>query len=237
MRVILCDDKLEEIMSVQDLIDGYRGIKKTDISCLLPEELMKGIESEDFECDIAILDIEFPELEFNGIDLGRKLNEKYPSCQIIYLTHILEYASDVYETEHVYFVMKKNKELTLFRALDKAIDVYLENRNKNHIDIVSNGRKVMVLQHSICYFERQQRLVNIHTLDNVITTYESLTKCVGRLSNEFSRCHGGYVVNMSYILNVETDKITMKDGDIIPIGRSYKDHFMRKYMDYLSLRM
>ena len=42
----------------------------------------------------------------NGIELANELNSTLPECRIIYLTGYLDYAPDVYTTEHVWFVLK-----------------------------------------------------------------------------------------------------------------------------------
>ena len=237
MKIFICDDKQEELDNLKTLIVGYRGIKSSDVEEFNPEKAYELIENKTFEFDIAILDIEYDELNFSGIDLGKKINKNCPGCQIIYLTHLLEYATDVYETDHVYFVLKKNMQKTIFRALDKVIDLYIENNGKTYFEVVSKGKKIMILQSDLILLERQQRLVNVYTTDSNFTTYESLKKCIEGLSNEFARCHGGYVLNMNFVQKIESDKIKLKNEMIIPIGRSYKNRFIRKYMDFISMRI
>ena len=44
--------------------------------------------------------------EITGIDAAKQINLIQPSAQIIFISSYLEYFSDVYETEHLYFVLK-----------------------------------------------------------------------------------------------------------------------------------
>ena len=237
MKIVICDDKYADTKVVKELIVGYKSIVSDDVVITSPVELDEELDKKTFDYDIAIMDIEFTGLQFNGIDLGRKINKMAPDCQIIYLTHIIEYASDVYETGHVYFVLKQNKDVTLFRALDKAIQLVSDNKNKKFLEVVSDGKKNIVLQKDIYYFERQQRVVKIYMENETYDTYISLSKYMSDLADDFARCHGGFIVNMNYVSQVESDVLRMKGGLVVPLGRTYKDAFMQRYMDFLSLRV
>ena len=237
MRIVICDDVIEEAELVKSEV---RGILSNESECEIiacdPEALMLEIEEELFDYDIAILDIEFHK-EKNGIDFGHEINSRYPLTQIIYLTSILDFASDVYETEHVYFVMKKNRDRTLPRGLKKAMILYEENKEKRYLEIVSEGRKLLLSQHEILYIEREGQILLVHTKEAVYKIYESIRNLLKLLSNSFSRCHGGYIVNMAHVISVNRERILLDQGQELEIGRTFKDRFMKQYMDYLAKRM
>ncbi|MCR5214598.1 MAG: LytTR family DNA-binding domain-containing protein [Eubacterium sp.] len=234
MRVVICDDEMEDATRTRDLLEGYKGI--SDIKIYTPDELIFDIEEDFFEGDIVILDIEYHK-EINGIDLGHMLNKKYPVCQIIYLTKLTDFASDVYETEHVYFVTKQNQEKTLFRAVRKAIEMYQNDLDYKHIEIYTQKRKRIIQQRGIIYLERFNRKTYIYIGDEKLETYQSLTGFIKELSNEFVRCHGSYIINVRYVDSIEKGKVTLNGGIELPIGRTYQDNVMKVYMRFLSKRM
>ena len=107
MKLAVCDDVKEDADITLKIVKNYFNNKATDVSYLSPNDLLYEIDNGEFIYDIIILDIDYKNCNYNGIELGKKINDKYPLCNIIYLTGILDFASDVYETNHCYFVMKK----------------------------------------------------------------------------------------------------------------------------------
>lgn len=54
--------------------------------------------------NIALLDIQLG--QDNGISLAKQLFPSPSQTQVIFITGYIEYCSDVYETEHIYFLLK-----------------------------------------------------------------------------------------------------------------------------------
>ncbi|MBQ9200202.1 MAG: response regulator transcription factor [Lachnospiraceae bacterium] len=237
MRLVVCDDVIEDAEKTKGLIKQYLEDNNSggDIFVVSPSELLENID-DDFSYDIAVLDIDYNNDELNGIDLGKKINEKAPLCNIIYLTGVLDFASDVYETMHCYFVMKKNQDITLARALDKAIRIYHDNCKNSTLSFVCKGKDVIVLSSDIKYITRENRKIQIMS-DKKYETYMSLNDCLSKLPECFSRCHMGYIVNMNYIKTIEGNKIYMADGFEAPVGRIYKESFIRHYLEFLEGRV
>ena len=65
------------------------------------EELL---EYKETPLDAVFLDIELGRA--NGIFVAKKLNKVRPNCKIIYMTNYLHYATEIYNTEHIWFVIK-----------------------------------------------------------------------------------------------------------------------------------
>ena len=234
MKLVICDDERDDAEITKKIIQNYRGIN--EIRILTPEETIFDIEEEFFDYDIAILDIEFHQ-DINGIDIGHYINKCYPSCQIIYLTKVTDYASDVYETEHVYFVTKLNQETTLRRAVDKAIEILSSNEKYEYLELYVNKKKIIVLQKDIVFLERINRKTMIYTTSDVLETYGSLSEYSKKLSDDFVRCYGSFIANLNYVTNVGRERIVLRDGKTIPVGRTYRDKMIRAYMKFLSRRM
>ncbi len=234
MKVIICDDEKQDAEVTKELLRNYRGI--TDITICTPEETVFDIEEDFFQYDIAILDIEYHK-EMNGIDVGHLINQKHPACQIIYLTKVTDYASDVYETEHVYFVTKQNQRKTIYRAVDKALGVISSNEKYKYLEIRSRNKKTMLSQKSIMYIERVERKTYVHSETGVLETYQSLSEYMRRLSEDFVRCYGSFLVNLNWVVNLGREKLLLKDGTEIPVGRTYRDKLVRAYMKFISRRV
>ncbi|MBR1815542.1 MAG: LytTR family transcriptional regulator DNA-binding domain-containing protein [Lachnospiraceae bacterium] len=236
MRLIICDDVQEDAFKTKELIEDYNIKEFTYIDITQPDILLKEIDNKTFDYDIIILDIEYHRTDLNGIELGRRINEYAPLCNIIYLSDVPDFASDVYETKHCYFVMKKNQHITLKRALEKALEIYYENNDKCALHIICNYNDVYLSTKIIQYITRENRKLKI-IADKTYECYMGLNDCKKQLPKKFVRCHTGYIINADYIKSIESNKICMMDNREIPIGRVYKDSFMLHYLEYLGRRI
>lgn len=70
--------------------------------------------------NIALLDIQLG--QDNGISLAKQLFPSPSQTQVIFITGYVEYCSDVYETKHIYFLLKPLDPVLLKKSLQKAVD-------------------------------------------------------------------------------------------------------------------
>lgn len=203
----------------------------------MPDDLRDEIERKSLLCDIAIMDIEFDAIPYNGINLSASINELLPSSQIIYLTNILEFAPDVYETKHCYFVLKSNMDLMLPRAVNKAVNIIQKSKEDAVMEIVCDGSRVLIPQHDIIYVERVQRKLTIHTEKSDYSFYSSLKKFLSQANSMFVRCHEAFVVNLDYVNVVKKDVVQMEGGRELPIGISFEKNFRTRCMNYWADRV
>lgn len=239
MRIGICDDVKMEMKKAEEFLkkDKILNIDKDIITLYSPEDVLSDLEEQTFRCDIMIMDIEFEREGFNGITLSKKINEQMPGCQIIYLTNILEFAPEVYETEHCYFVLKKNMEIMLPQAVVKAKRILEKLLKQAAIEVVSEGHTVFIMQKDILYVERQERKIIIYTQKRNYVSYMSLSVFLKYVDDDIMRCHGGYIVNLSHIIYLGSEYITLDNGVEIPIGKTYRDKLRQKYLIYWSSRV
>lgn len=240
MRIVVCDDERKECEKVEALLQDKALVNPTedDVLLLTPEEMKKRIQDKETDgWDIAIMDIEFKNEDYDGIILTDRLNQEQPDCQVIYLTHIIDFASDVYETEHCYFVMKNNMEYMLPRAFEKAKRLNAKRNRRNRIELTCNGTRQCVLQDAIIYVEKLQRQIMVHTKDEVYTSYQSLQSVARQMDDEMVKCHGSFLVNLSCIQALDRNQITLKNGEQIPVSRTYYARLKEAFMFYWGERM
>lgn len=122
MRYIaICDDEPVHLEYTQSLVQKVLPPTQFETELFTgAEQLLQAMEPGDYCPNIAVLDIRMDGTD--GIELAKKLNRLAPGCKIIFLTGFLDYATEVYETEHVYFVLKSEMEHRLGRALQKAVE-------------------------------------------------------------------------------------------------------------------
>ncbi len=230
MNIIICDDEQKDAEHAKRVLLTCEAVNEADITIVTPQELRLMLEVGDIACDIAIMDIEYTGQNFDGIALSREINQKLPVCQIIYLTWVLEFAPEVYDTVHCYFVLKENMEKMLPRAMEKAFQVYRDQEEHDIYELREHGKTVYLRQSDIEYIERQERRVILHTKNQEYCCYQSLAKIAKQLGRNFLRCHGGYIINYNYIQVCKRETVEMTSGVELPIGRTYRSQFHEQYM-------
>lgn len=129
MRIGICDDVKDEQEETKNCLYNNCNLKEEDeVTLFFPEDIRKAVKQDIFDRDVLILDIDFVGRDYDGIKLGALINKYAPECYIIFLTNFLEYAPEVYDIEHCYFVLKKNKAVMLPRAINKVRKMYEADR-------------------------------------------------------------------------------------------------------------
>lgn len=234
MRIGICDDSKEDREEAKRVLSQSKVVKagEQQIVCLSPDDLIVDLEEGLFTYDLIVMDIEFGKEEYNGITLSKWINRVVPLCQIIYLTDFLEFAPEVYETEHCYFVLKKNMEIMLPLAAEKAFRLYEKYKKGSFIELISDGRKRYLQIRDIICIEKEDRKLHVYTTQGEYYSYQSLTAVARKCSWEMVRCHGSYMVNLQYVTRYDRENITLINDMEIPIGRSYQEQTKEAYLNY-----
>lgn len=83
-------------------------------------DFLNQISNEQCPYHIILMDIELGSESVSGIKLAQRINLLNPNTQIIFISQYLQYASSVYETDHIYFVYKQQMEEYLPKALSAS---------------------------------------------------------------------------------------------------------------------
>lgn len=125
MKVILVDDEEYNMEAFEMEIEGM-----TDIEIVgrfqNPWEALSYVG--DHEVDLAVLDVEMPELD--GIRLGKKIKECRPKIELIYLTAYREYAYDAYQLYAGAYILKPFNRADIEKALARVKQFAKDKSNR-----------------------------------------------------------------------------------------------------------
>ena len=179
------------------------------------------------------MDIELPEK--SGIILSKEILQSHPATQIIFITQYREYCSDVYETEHVYFIHKSDVKQYLPRAIEKAI-FNLKQRKNNYLTISWNRREHNILLDDIIYMERNLRTTTIYCTSSTYYTSEKLTDLLKRLDHNFAYCHRSYLINLNQITGFENNLVTLAGKHKIPVSQKRANDVKKQFLEMFMKR-
>lgn len=171
--------------------------------------------------DILLLDIQLN--EENGIQTAKRVNEKWPECQIVYLTDYIYYATEVYNTTHIFYMLKTQFEERIGEMFDKVFHE-LAQKDKKLIFSLVGGKEVVLSGNEIFCFERIKRVTVIKTEQENYESRETIDDIVKRLPQlDFVRCHNSFIVYIPAIHETRKDCFVLANGENIPISRAYQN--------------
>ena len=234
LKIVICDDQEEHLRRAEALADRTFAAEGQQIRKHLfesAEELLSWMETENSAPDVAVLDIELEGED--GISLAKKLNALAPGCRIIFLTSYLDYAMDVYEAEHIWFVVKKQAEEYFPAAVKKALRSLAERETVVPALIVSeNRRKTVIPIDRILYLSKMGRKGQVVCVDGEYLDRRGPAALIPAAYREhFLRCHEGYWVNVGMIAQLDRDCFVLKDGTRIPISRGFKAEARSRFFE------
>lgn len=255
MRIGICDDDHLWCERAKKIVATY-GIKHDlpmQIFVFLSEESL--LEYEGRLLDVLFCDIDlngsndqkdFPEvieareessvLREDGISLVRKVNRRWPRCQMIYVTNYLYYATEVYQTKHVFFALKEQFEKRIEEIFSTILYQLKQEQDRLLFSMVGGGQVILVPS-DVYYFERSGRVTNIITKHGTYPVHEKLGDLFERLPKDvFIRCHNSYIVYLPAVREMVKGFFVLADGTQIIISRSYAKKAKEAFMQWALIQ-
>lgn len=223
MRCLIIDDE----PAARKILNKY--ISDTS-ELTLAGECKDALEARSFlkehQVDLLFLDIYMPRL--SGIDFVKTLS--HPP-QIIFTTAYSEYALDGFELDAVDYLLKPFSFERFLKAVEKASRIIQPDKSDvSSISVKSDGKLYRVSFDEILFAESNGDYITLHTDDQKITFYATLKDFCEQLPDHlFCRIHRSYIVAMNRIDFVEGNVVQLGNHKL-PVGKSYKDHFLDNYL-------
>lgn len=224
---------------IEDQAPAQRILKKyiSDLGslCLLAT-FSNGIEAMGFlqiqKVDLIFLDIHLPKL--SGLDFLKSLSNP---PHIILTTAFPDYALESYEFNVVDYLLKPFSFQRFVKAIAKVPSISSEQEahpsasSIKEIFIKSGYEHIKVLLADILFIKADSDYTEIHLGDKKILSQESLRYWGEKLGEkQFMRVHKSYLINTVWVEKVVAKQIYLAGGNIIPIGRAYKESFANRFL-------
>lgn len=234
IKIAFCDDDMEVLHQMNELLDRYRVEWNEDITYAAfqsPFELLTEIE-KGIRPDILFLDVVMPGQ--NGMDVAKEIRQYDTNMKIIFLTSSPEFAVESYSVGAYFYQLKPIWEESFFRLMD-AVLAECEKKKKNSLILRSKDGITRIDLQQLEYCEVLGRKLLFH-LENgvVLESAGSLDDLAGQLMqySNFFRPHRSFLVNMEYIQNISSRSIKMVNDAEIPIPHGKCSEIKNTYMEY-----
>ena len=234
IKIAFCDDDMEVLHQMNELLDRYRVERNEDITYAAfqsPFELLTEIE-KGIRPDILFLDVVMPGQ--NGMDVAKEIRQYDTNVKIIFLTSSPEFAVESYTVGAYFYQLKPIWEESFFRLMDSVLSE-CEKKKKNSLILHSKDGITRINLQQLEYCEVLGRKLLFH-LENgaVLEGAGSLDDLAGQLMqySNFLRPHRSFLVNMEYIQNISSRSIKMVNDAEIPIPHGKCSEIKNTYMEY-----
>jgi DNA-binding LytR/AlgR family response regulator len=190
----------------------------------LPEELLRNDK---------IFDLIFMDIRFSGEDVGvrlaKQLREQKNHAYIIFFTSLPGYVQDGYKAEAFRYLMKPIDLTALHEALD-AILKKMGDGSQGYRITVKVGVELRVINvETLKWIESGSgaRRRKLFTEGGIVEVWETLCSLQTRLPpGLFAYSHQSFLVNLAFVQTVKNERVWLRSGEMVPIGRSYKKEFL-----------
>ena len=233
MKIAICDDNLNIVDEVKNLLDEYALSKNLSLDISTFNDGQAVLESDE-RFNIAILDVEMPGC--NGIELGKILREKNRHIVLMYITSHKKYLDEALNLNAARFFEKPIDSKRFYDGLDNALKRIDNTTIKSFLK--EDNASVRINANDIIYVEIEpigHRKTKIVTEEK---TYISSNKIVfweeHLISSLFVKTHKSYIINMEYITKYENNTLQLDGKYNIPISRNYQSSVHKAFIRYMT---
>ncbi len=231
MRCLVIDDEPYAL----DLIKDYT--QRTPFLVLV-NSFSNPFKALDFlnreSVDLIFLDINMPEL--SGIQLLRTLQSP---PMVIFTTAYPEFAAESYEYNAVDYLVKPIKYERFLKAVNKASSLLhtpsasnsktlkqAADQKDDSLFVKSGTQLVKIYPGEILYIEAAGNYMCFITMDKRVLSLLTMKEVLDLLpTDNFVRIHKSYIISLKHLDAIERHDVVV-NGKQIPIGITYREHFM-----------
>jgi DNA-binding LytR/AlgR family response regulator len=96
------------------------------------------------------------------------------------------------------------------------------------------GVAITVPHQNIFFIESKGRMIETHTVEEVIVSVGQLDAIMRSLPSWFVQCHKSYIVNLRQIQRFQSDRILLKSGEAVPVSRAKYKQTKETYIDFIG---
>lgn len=227
MRIAVCDDCMEDALSLKKHLSGQEVSIYFDA-----ESLLADIENKKNQYDLYLLDI-FMQESMNGIQLAEKLRRVQEEAVICFVSTSDDFYREAYDLYAVQYLIKPVQQESLCKLLQK---VQKQSDFDNEKTLIYSwwGKSGMIPYGKIRYISSRGHTLSIYcTNGNIQESTGKLKDLEEQVCGDiFMRCHQSFIVNMYHIEGLSgTDLIVA--GEQIPVSRRYYAEIKKRYQEIL----
>lgn len=232
MKIAIVEDKKQHSETLKKYLEHYREESGIDFEVYVFSDGLEFLDSYKNVFDIVFMDIDMPHI--NGIETAKRLREIDRRVCLIFVTGLSQFAINGYEVDAFDFIVKPVDYEKFRSRLSRAISTV--NKSDLGTLCIKNKEVIRIVKISdIYYLENKDHKIVYHLVGEDIETWDTLAKVEKILPpDHFARCSTSYLVNLSYVVSVKGNTVTLPHTTL-PVTRLKKKEFIEKLMRFVQL--
>jgi len=235
LQIAVCDDNIDELSNMVQLINLYRASK--NFSCeyaVFPNgfDLVSALERGK-RFDIYCLDIIMP--GFTGIDVAKEIRTFDKTAPVLFFTSSPEFALESYSVKAINYVLKPISKEKLFFTFDEMLEQIKAEKDGDAVIVKSNEGIQKILISNLVFVEVIGRNVLYHLRSGkVVECTQAFSSVCDNLMKYgcFIKPHRSYLVNMQYVDTIENHRITLQTLSSVPIAQGKSRGIKQQYLAF-----
>ena len=201
---------MANVMIVEDEVNIALGLKQiiksinNDIDTTITGYAQEALEMTNLKTyELFLLDIQLN--DYSGFGLAKEIRmiDRYKLTPIVFITVIPTKELLAFKQIHCYdYIVKPFSAKEVVEVLSTVINYGIKKEGYISFNLKSFIYRVKF--DDIIYFEIIQRKIKVVTVNEQFElSHYTLNKLQDELTNDFIRCHRGYIVNINYISSVD----------------------------------
>ncbi|MBS7007066.1 LytR/AlgR family response regulator transcription factor [Anaerostipes sp.] len=256
MRIAVCDDCMEDALSLKNYLEGHEVSLYSD-----GEGLLADVEGENRRYDLYLLDI-FMDVSvkeamdssgdeavnpaadaavnppMDGIELAKRLRRIQEDTPICFVSSSDDFYREAYDLYALQYLIKPVGEENLRELLRKVEKKHAKHSDGREKALVYSwwGKNGAIPYSEILYISSRGHVLSICCTDGRVQ--ESVGK-LGDLEEQLSgkdflRCHQSFIVNMRHVRGFAgTELVLAAGGQKVPVSRRYYATVKKQYQELL----
>lgn len=233
MNVVIVENEREQALALERMIGGHPRASAFSVTRLDGAEALRNRAargSSEPRIDILFIDVCLDDAD--GVELVKELFPAQSLTQVVYVAGYPEHCTRVYQSSHVYFLLKPVVQADLFDAVDKAL-ANLDNELRRPFAVSVGGNVMRIVPDDIDFVESDRRKIRIHMGDSVVETYGSLARVASMLPPEFIQCHKSFLVNMNRVAELQPEDAVLLSGERVPVSQKRRKFVKESLLEHL----
>lgn len=227
MQIFICDDEPQMLSNIVKKV--LKCLPDSDVRSFSSGlELLRCLEAE--PCDILLLDIDMPDI--TGLEIARHLAPGKKRPLLLFVTSHDELVYDSFQYHPFAFLRKSCLDLEIEAALADCLQE-LEHRER-HFCFRWEGNRVCLLLSDILYFEAEGNYLKLFSKAGQYRFRGTIASVENTLADcGFIRIHKGFLINQAAVRLLNSERVELSDGAVLPIGKSYTRTAREQFLRYM----
>lgn len=231
MKIAVVEDNQTQREKLISVIKEYAHSKNFLVSIDSFEDGIQLVDTYQPKYDIVYLDIEMDIMD--GMTAAKKIRQLDNKVLIVFVTNYVQFAIEGYSVNATDFLLKPINSFSFSSHFDKIYKLLSKQGNSSITVKTNNGfRRINV--DDILYLESEGHSVHIHTINEVISLWDSLKNFENQLQDyNFFRCNNCYLVNLKFVDAIDKNHAVLS-GHRLQISRPRKKDFLSALTNFLG---